>query len=200
MAAITNDSHVIAAQQYGASSSDVSMLANFKNRVGEFNAARRELQKIGAQIARTNDMDAWRQYGELVARADAIESKVGGALRAIDSALKSARAALGLEGMHALAGLGIVWVLPIAIIAAALAVLGYWLADYMKFAKRYAEQQRVAGELVAQGVAPAEAQRQAAAVVAAAAPSGFGESLGGVLKFAAILGVGLFVWHQYAKR
>ena len=196
---LDKDPHIMAAREYGASSSDVSMLANFKSRVAEFQAARGELQKIGAAIARTNDMEAWRQYGELVARADSIESKVTAALRAIDSTLSAARAAIGLDGVRALAGLGFVWVLPIAIIAAALAVLGYWLSDYAKFAARYREQQRVASDLVAQGVDPIEAQRQASAVVAAAAPRTFGESLGGVLKFGAILAAGLYVWHLYRR-
>ena len=191
------DPHVVAATQYGASSSDISMLRTFKQRVAEFQAARGELQKIGAAIARTNDMQAWREYGELVARSESIESKVTAALRAIDASLAAVRAAVGLDGLRALSALGIVWLIPVAIIAAALAVLGYWLADYAKFAARYREQQRVASELVAQGVDPIEAQRQASTVVAAAAPQGIGDALGGLFKFAAILAVGYFVWSRY---
>lgn len=197
MTTAATDPHVATARQYGASSSDISALASFKARVAEFNAARANLQKIGAAIARTNDMEAWRQYGELVARADGIQSKVSSVMGAIDSAFRTARAALGLDGLRALSGLGIVWLLPVAAIVAAAAVIGYWLADYAKFAKRYSEQQRIAAELVAQGVDPAEAQRQAAQVAAAAAPQGLGEAVGGLLKFAVIIGVGFFVWSRY---
>jgi hypothetical protein len=199
MSASASDPQLVAARQYGASASDIAMLADFKQRVAEFQAARRELQKIGAQIARTNDMAAWAEYGKLVERADSIERNVTAVTNAIDSALKSARAALGLEGVRALAGLGIVWVLPVAVIAGAVAIIGYWMADYLKFAKRYSEQQRIVAELVQQGVNPIEAQRQAAEVVAAAAPSMFG-NVAGVLKFVAIVGVGFFVWQQYRRR
>lgn len=197
MSATANDPHIVAARQYGASSEDLSLLAKFKARVADFQAARRNLQKIGAQVARTNDMRAWEEYGKLAARADAIESKVTAALNAIDSAFKAARAALGLEGVRTLAGLGIVWVLPVAVIAAAIAVIGYWMTDYLKFAERYSEQQRVAQELVAQGVDPVEAQRQAADIVAAAAPKGLGESLGGVLKIALVAGLGVWLWQRF---
>ena len=189
--------YVASAKQLGASKADLTLLEQFRNRVETFQRSRAELQTIGAQIARTNDMAAWKEYGDLVARADAIEAKVTAALRAIDSAIAAGRAALGLDGMRALAGLGIVWFIPVAVIAAALAVLGYWLADYAKFRARYSEQQRIAGELVAQGVEPIEAQRQASAAVAAAAPSTFGEAAGTVIKVAAI-GFGLYLfWRAY---
>jgi hypothetical protein len=193
----SKDPHILAAQQYGASSSDISMLSTFKARVAEFMAARANLQSIGAAIARTNDMQAWKEYGELVARSESIQSKVTAAMNAIDASLRAVRAAVGLDGLRALSSLGIVWLIPVAIIAGALAVLGYWLSDYAKFAARYREQQRVASELVAQGVDPIEAQRQASQVVAAAAPKGFGEVAGGLLKFALIIGVGFYVWSRY---
>jgi hypothetical protein len=193
------DPHVLAAQQYGASSSDISLLRTFKQRVAEFQTARGELQRIGAAIARTNDMEAWKQYGELVARSEAIESKVSAAMRALDASLAAVRAAVGLDGLRALSSLGLVWLIPVAVIAAALAVLGYWLSDFVKFRQRYTEQQRVAQELVSQGVDPIEAQRQAAEVVASAAPPAFGESIAGALKFAAILGVVFFAWRQWGR-
>lgn len=191
------DPHIVAARQYGASSSDISLLATFKQRVAEFQAARGELQRIGAAIARTNDMEAWREYGELVARSDAIEGKVTAALNAIDASLRAVRAAVGLDGLRALSALGIVWLIPVAVIAAALALLGYWLSDFMKFRERFGEQQRVAQELVAQGVDPIEAQRQASEIVAAAAPPPFGAAVVGLLKFALILGVGVWAWQRY---
>jgi hypothetical protein len=191
--------YVASAKQLGASKADLTLLEQFRNRVETFQRSRAELQTIGAQIARTNDMTAWKEYGELVARADSIETKVTAALRAIDSAIAQGRAALGLEGMRALAGLGIVWLIPAAVILAALGVLGYWLADYAKFRARYSEQQRVAGELVAQGVDPIEAQRQASAVVTAAAPSTLAGNVGSALKYALIIGVAFYAW-QLASR
>ena len=194
------DAQIVAAQQYGASKSDLSMLQTFKQRAAEFLGARADLQRLGAHIARTtNDEKTLLEYGALVDRAAFIEEKISQATRAIDASFTAVRRAIGLDGLRALSALGIVWLLPVAIVAGALAVLGYWLSDFAKFKARFSEQQRVAAELVSQGVAPIEANRQAAAIVASAEPQGLAATVGGALKFALIAVAGFYLWQTYKR-
>ena len=153
---------VDAARAAGASSSDLALISKLKAYAAQFTAYRQDLQRRGPAIARTNDYDLMVEYGRLVDRADYIQEKVTAALAAIDSAFRTARSALGLDGLRALSALGVVWLIPVAVIAAAVALIGYWITDYLKFVKRDDARQQIVAQLTAAGMSPIEANRQAA--------------------------------------
>lgn len=188
-----------AARDAGASERDLSIIGNLKTRAAEFEAARQELVRMGPAIARTNDYDLMVQYGELVNRADSIKSKINTAMSVIDRSIQMARAAFGSAGMSALSDLGVVWFLPVAVVTAATAVIGYWLTDYLKFSERFKQQARIASELEARGLDPVEAQRQAAEAVAATAPGWFSAFTGKTALWAGVLLVGALVYREWGK-
>lgn len=193
------DPTLAAAAEAGASHSDLDLIATLKSRVADFNAARDELQRMGAAVAHAGNVELEREYGRLVGRAEQIQSQIDAALGAVDSALKWARAAIGLEGLRSLSAMGVAWFLPAAVLVGAIAVIGYFLTDYIKFAKRFNEQTRITQELVAAGIDPATAQRQAAETVAAAAP---GFSFGGFsqpLMLGLLATLGVLLWTRYRQ-
>ena len=197
MAEVLDATKVEAARQAGASEQDLSMIGELVARAQDFEAARQELMRMGAAVARTGDNALMQEYGDLVARADSIRSKIDAATQALDSAIAWARGTFGVSGMQTLAELG-AWFLPIAAITAATAVLGYWISDYVKFSRRFNEQQRIARELQAAGADPVTAQRQAAESVAATSPgvfAGFGGLTAPVL-LAALLIVGVLIYRN----
>lgn len=170
MAAELTPEQVDAAAAAGASDWELSRILDLKSKAAEFQAAFNALLAAGPAVVGT-ELEA--EHGALVERGARLRDQVQGALDAIDTALRWVRGTFGLEGARTLAGLGLVWFLPLAAITAAIAALGFWLADYAKFAKRFAEQQRIAAELESAGIDPVEANRQAAAAVSSAAPGLF---------------------------
>lgn len=193
MAEVLTQAQVQAAQDAGASPSDVSQLQRLKDRVAEFLSARQHLLEIGPAVARSDDEQLMAEYGELLERADFLESKISAATSAVDQVIRWGRGALGLDGVRELGQLGVVWFLPATVIAGAVALIGYWLADYAKFARKFREQQRIAEQLRQQGVDPAEAERQAAAAVAQTVPSWLAP-LTTPLGLAALVVGGYLVW------
>lgn len=190
--AVVSDEQAAAARAAGATDADLDLIARLKARAHDFELARQELQRMGAAIARTNDTALLMEYGRLVERSDRIKSQISAATSAIDKAVSWARAALGELSAPELGALGVVWLLPGAVILAALAVIGYWLTDYRKFALRFNEQTRIASELVAGGMAPGAANIEAGRAVAATAPGMFG--LGNFATLAAIIGLAVFAF------
>lgn len=188
---------VQAAEEAGASEFELGQIFSLKERAAEFAAAFDALLSWEQQIAGT---DLEPEYQRLVDRGFSLHDTVTEVMAQIDSALGWVRGVFGLEGLRATGTLGLVWFIPLAAIAAALAALSFWLNDYIKFSKRFTEQQRIARELEAQGVAPVEAQRQAAAAVAATAPSGFLAPLATPLGMLALVGGGWFVWRWWQSR
>jgi hypothetical protein len=181
-----------AATAAGASDAELSQILNLKARAAEFQRAFDQLLSWGAAVEGT-ELEA--EYSKLVGRGFSLRDQVQAATAAIDDALRWARGVFGLDGLQALAGLGIVWFIPLAAIGAAVAALGWWLADYAKFARKFAEQGRIAAELRAAGVDPIEAQRQAAAAVASTVP-GWLAPLAGPLGLAALAAVGFLIWQR----
>ncbi len=187
-----DDAQTAAARAAGASEADLSLIDRLKSRAQDFEIARADLQRIGAAVARQNDYDLSMEYARLVSRADSIRSKIGAATTAIDKAVQWSRAALGDLSGQDLGALGVVWLLPGAIILGAIAVIGYWLTDYRKFSARFSEQTRIATELVAGGMDPAAANIEAGRAVAATAPAMF--ALGGTMTLGLIALVGLVMF------
>lgn len=196
--ATEGDAYLQAARDSGAADADLSLIENLRQRAAEFEMYYQDLLGKGAAIARSGDNAMMQEYGDLIARAETIREKITAATSAIDKAIGWARGTFGSAGMNQLSSLGLVWFLPAAVITAAVAVIGYWVNDYVKFARRFAEQQRIAADLAARGMDPAEANRQAAAAVAETVPGWFGGSgTSKVLLWAALLGVGLMVYRSY---
>jgi len=195
--AVVSDEQARAAEAAGATAGDLDLIARLKLRAQDFELARRELQRMGPAIARTNDTALLMEYGRLVERSDRIKSQISAATGAIDKAISWARAALGELSHAELGALGVVWLLPGAVILTALAVIGYWLADYRKFSMRFNEQARIAGELVAGGMDPAAANLEAGRAVAATAPGMFG--LGNIATLVAIVGLALFAFSNVRR-
>ena len=186
------DEQEAAARAAGASDADLDLIAQLKARARDFELARQQLQRLGAAVAKTNDYDLQMQYSRLVDRSESIRSKITAATTAIDNAVRWARGALGDLTGRDLGALGVVWFLPGAIILAAIAVIGFWLTDYQKFAARFDEQTRIAAELVAGGMDPAAANVEAGRAVAATQPGMFALGGGMTLGLIAIVGLVLF--------
>lgn len=187
---------IAAAEESGASDFELAQIFSLKQRAQEFAQAFDTLLSWRAQVVGT-DLEA--EYSALVDRGFSLEQTVQTVMAQIDAALGWVRNVIGLNGLQAVGALGLVWLIPLAAIAAALAAIGFWLNDYMKFAKRFAEQQRIARELEAQGIAPVEAQRQAAAAVSATAP-GFLSAFASPLGMLALVGGGWLAWRWYRNR
>lgn len=163
MAELTEE-QIAAAEDAGASDREINAIAELKERANVFSEAWEHLQSIESAVKETELED---EYNALMRRGRAIKETVQRAVSAIDDAIGWARGSLGLDN---LGNLGVYWFIPLAVISAATAALGWWIADYRKFAKRFDEQQRIADRLKGEGVDPIEAERQAAAAVAGAAP------------------------------
>lgn len=191
-----DDAQTRAAKAAGASEADLSLIQRFKSRARDFQLARDELQRMGAAVAKTNDYDLLMEYSRLVDRGNTIAATIEKATRAIDDAIAFARGALGDLTHERLGSLGVVWLLPSAVLLGAIAVVGYWLADYMKFAKRFNEQARIAAELERQGMDPAQAQVEAGRAVGATAPTFFGQ-LGNAATLVAIAVVGFVLFRNW---
>lgn len=193
-----------AAEAAGATSLELSHILNFKRLAAQFADAFQQLGTWGAAVQGT---ELEGDYNDLMQRGFAVRDQVASIMNAIDSMVSKVSSwfktivswvpGLGTMRPYELQAMGLVWFIPVAAIVAAIAVLGYWLHDYAKFAKRFAEAQRIAEDLQSQGIAPVEAQRQAAAAVAGTAP-GFLSNLGTPLSLIALVGGGwlLYRWSQ----
>lgn len=188
MAELTEE-QIAAAEAAGASDREISAIAELKERASVFSQAWNHLQQIESAVRATELED---EYDTLMRRGRAIKETVQRAVAAIDDAIGWARGSLGLDN---LGNLGAYWFIPLAVISAASAALGWWIADYRKFARRFDEQQRIADRLKGEGVDPIEAERQAAAAVAGAAP-GWLQPLAQPLGLIA-LGVLGYIGYQY---
>lgn len=206
---ITAD-EIAAAEEAGASKTELLQIFNLKEQAARFATAFSNLLSWGDSVEGT-ELEA--EYNKLVERGFGLRDKIDKLMGQIDAAwswLKGltkyipglgniGRGGVGTLVPYESGTLGLAWFIPVAAIGAVLAVVGYWMADYAKFARKFAEQQRIARELEADGVSPVEANRQAAASVAGTVPGLFGGG-GPVpwLLIAAAIGGG--VWLYQRKR
>lgn len=177
-----SDSQVQAAIAAGATGEDLSTIQRFKQRAAEFADEKRDLIRVGALVAKTNDEKLLLEYADLVNRSDGIQSKVMAATTAIDDGIKWARDQLGLSGLRTLGALGLWPVVVMGVVLGASTILGKWLLDARNFKRRVQERMRVRDELIAGGATPQEATRQAADLVPADAP-GFSVAIGKAGKY-----------------
>jgi len=157
------DQQTQAAIEAGASDTDIALIRDLKNRAAEFESQRQQLVAMGPAIARSGDNALMLEYGQLVARADSLKSKITTALNLIDQAIAAVKRVVGISGMRTLGDLG-VWFLPAAGIAVIIGALGFWVTDWLKFKSKARSQLQLQQELIEGGTAPAAAAREAAQV------------------------------------
>lgn len=200
---LLTDEQIAAAEAAGATDVELSHIVNLKRLAADFAQAFQNMLSWGNAVEGT---ELQADYDRLMDRGFSLRDQVASIMNTIDGMLSTVagwwRSLVShIPGLGTMRpydrALGFVWLLPVAAIGAAAVALGYWLNDYAKFAKRFAEAQRIAADLESQGVAPVEAQRQAAAAVAGTAP-GFLSGLGGSLGLVALVGGGwlLYRWSQ----
>jgi hypothetical protein len=150
------------------------VIGQFEQKANDFLAARADLAAQAPFIA-AQPADIQAEYADLVARADSTQSniqKVQAALADVKNALTGAwnyvtgvwdsfaatvvpdiNAATGLSPYAGLQGLGSPFfpLIPIAIVAAAVAALAYFLNDYAQFSKKV--------QLLKQGMSPADVNK-----------------------------------------
>jgi hypothetical protein len=200
MAEVLTQEQIAAAEAAGASELELSSIFKLKQLAADFAQAFQNMLSWESAVAGT-DLEA--EYDRLMDRGFSLRDRVADLMNTIDSMISTVAGwwrklvsyipGLGTMRPYESGTLGVVWFVPVAAIAAVVTALGFWLADYAKFAKRFSEAQRIAADLQAEGVSPIEAQRQAAAAVAGTAP-GFLSNLSGPL---GLVGLGLGGWLIY---
>ncbi len=173
-----------ATQQAGLSQQDLSIIDRFRQQAREF---WRLYQSTGdnANFVATQNPSIQREYRDLMDRGQGIRSKVEVATGIIDKAGAMIDTAknwftdtFGLGGLASVnrmmpEQLGLIPLIPIAVIAGSLAAIGKWVNDALVFNRRINEMKR----LQAQGMTPT----QAANVIDKIMPKGFGANVTGLL-------------------
>lgn len=161
-----------------------NVVAQFKAAAAAMDSAYERLMGEADYVATRPALKA--QFDPLVQRAASVRATVESIRSSLEGAvdwLKSVGAAVGLSG------LGVLPLLGIAAIAAAVALVVKWTADTVKFLRVVAEQRR----LESAGVAPeraAEIVRSTAAAAAGTASSSW------LIPIAALVVGGYFLWSQ----
>lgn len=203
---ITAD-EIAAAEEAGASEHELLSIFNLKQQSARFATAFSTLLSWGDSVEGT-ELEA--EYNKLVDRGFGLKAKIDSLMAQVNSAIDWVKGltkwipGLGNSGgvgtlvPYESGTLGLAWFIPVAAIAAVLGIVGFWLADYAKFARKFAEQQRISRELQAEGVNPIEANRQAAASVAGTTPGllSFGGGPVPWLLIAAAVGGGIYLYRR----
>lgn len=151
------------------------MIESFKNKVRAWWANVEKLRATKVPVNKQKEKDA------LLSRAETIRKTIRG-LTSWSDTLR----------INELDGMGFLPLIPVAVIGGAVAAIGYWANDYAKFAKAINYQ----STLVSQGIAP----DQAAIMAQQQAESGSTLfQLSGIMKIAALMGIGWFVYKKYVK-
>lgn len=126
-----------------------STLAEFKKKAADFKTALDFLKNPTTVSNTSSALDAERK--KLIASGDVIKSTIEKTTSAIDAAnrtLSTVKTAVGLDGLGVLP-----LVLPVAVVAAAITAISYWLTDFDRLrTKMYTD-------LQASGKTPAEAAK-----------------------------------------
>jgi len=173
------------------SQTDLSVIDQFKKQARDF---WRLYTTMGddARFVATQNNSVQKEYADLMSRGQTIRSGVERATSVVDGAgsmIDSARNwfsdTFGLSGLRyaeGLAGtqLGFIPLIPIAVVAGSLALIGKWVNDALVFNRRINEMKR----LQSQGMTP----NQAANIIDKIMPKGFGASVTGLVMPIALVG------------
>lgn len=169
--------------------------ADFQKMRGDLSASKIDAKKYPALA---------KERATLLKRASDTDAKISGTVKAVESAYAEVKNIAYQVGSTLLSpfefvaekiglnGLGILPVLiPVAVIAAALAGITFWTKDSVLFFQKVNEQKR----LEASGMAP----EQASAIIEKKASVGFFDKLGSTLGLVIIGGAVWFGYQQYTK-
>lgn len=176
-------------------SNDVSLLNRFKSKAAEFSVA---LDKLNSVNNVPPNLQA--EYSGLRSTADYIQSTIGWITSTVDSVTGFFSDFLGFDGVTStrdyinnkpVSGMGIIPLLPVAGISAALAVMSKFIADVYLFERKVLEQKR----LESTGINPSEAAK----IVDKISGQSFTQNLAGIAKPVGFA-LGAFLLLRVAKR
>lgn len=170
-----------------------NLVGQFKQRAREFMAVWNTLQSKASDVSRFPALQ--KEYADLNRRAGFIKTSITKITNTVDSIMGWFRSVFGLSGVESLEGLGILPLLPIAIIAGALTLIGKWISDVYIFNKKLEEQKRLE---------PLVGVTQASRIVQRTGPQGmfasFGRNIMPVLLIGgALLLFGPMLFKQFKK-
>lgn len=130
---------------------DQGIIERFKARIAEFTSLFSRLSGVGSNVP----PEMRGEYETLISRGTTIQSTIDNLTGGINTAVDWFRGAFGLDavGMARRGELGVLPLLPVAAISGAMALIGYWITDTMKFIKKMDQFE----QMRAQGVPAAEA-------------------------------------------
>lgn len=148
------------------SSAWYDVMGKFATASDQFDSAQADLASMADFISQ-QDQSVQDEYAALVSRAQGLQTDIGyvttaladvkqwlaGAISAVEGAYASVAA--GIKSWLGMSGLGQLPLIPIAVVAAATAAVGYFLSDYAQFAQKVA----LLKQYTAQGMAPADAAK-----------------------------------------
>lgn len=130
---------------------DVSLLEKFKMQVREFAEAFRTLLDFESEVQ--NKPELREEFEELRQDGQAIQDRVDWVSRTVDAVTGYFKDTFGLDGVRRGSGLGVLPLIPIAAITAAIAYMGGWVGKVYIFERKVTEAKRLESE----GVDPREA-------------------------------------------
>jgi len=139
---------------------DVGMLQNFKNKATAFNQKFEKLKTMRSQVANYPALN--REFNTLVNRGASIKTTISTITGGVDSVVQWFNNLFGKSDQ--VNGLGLLPLIPIAIVAGSLVAMGKFATDIFLFQRRFEETKR----LEQRGIKPA----RAAEIVAGKAPIG----------------------------
>lgn len=168
--------------------------------VGKFKAAATQFEKVQNELLSRpipSDPTLAAERARLVTRAQQIKTTIqqlrqtlGDVMSAVSGAWDQVTGAwdwvaknLGLDGMPEDRGLGFAPIIPIAVVAAAIATITVFLADYGKFAKRVS--------VFEQAIAAGATTQQAVSAASSIPQGGITEALGSTASMLPMIAVGL---------
>jgi len=105
-----------------------NVIGQFRQKVAEFEAMLEKL-KSQKQIA-ASDPELAQEYSGLMNKAVALQDKIRQIRDATSDAIDWIKGVFGFDG------LGIVPLIPIAVVSASIATIGYWIKDAYEFSKK----------------------------------------------------------------
>ncbi len=167
-----------------------------KTAIGGFKAKAKMFWQLWTKLDGQQDIVARQspymqgEYKDLMERGTSIRNKIEWTTGLIDkaaSAYSSVKDWISSQfnGVDDDQGMGIIPIIPIAIIAASISAMGYWISDAYKFSKKLAEIQRLENRGLT-------SEKAAEVVERTLASKGFFSGSGKML-FPILLGIGVFI-------
>lgn len=174
----------------GVTKADSGMMENFKQRALVFSRTLEDLKKRES-IARSNPAE-YQKYREYVASGENIKRRIQQITGGVDSVVSWFTSLFDGNTARDAGQLGILPLIPIAIITASLAWMGSWIKDALAFNRRM----DAIANLESRGVSPGEAAK----IINKSMPGGFMETLAKEVKTPIVIGLGLFGIYLILKK